>query len=81
MLRKVVVVSLNSNPDSILTTYNCGYCAKGSISNLINFIKRIIQDPLLLNEMAINAHEYSMKNHIIDNYENTLVGLFSIPNI
>lgn len=81
MLRKVVVISLNANPDSILTTYNCGYCANGSLSNMISFIRRIVRDPELLNEMAINAHEYSMKNHIIDNCENTLVELFSVPNI
>jgi len=63
---KVVVVSLNVDPDDILKNYKIGFLA-GSLENAINIIEKLIKDKNLRNEITQRAYDYLLKNHSVEN--------------
>jgi glycosyltransferase involved in cell wall biosynthesis len=67
MLRKNIVISLNSNPDNILTDFFCGFNAEGNFPRLCEYLKIIITDEKLLKRMGENAYQYATSNHLIEN--------------
>lgn len=77
MLRKTIVASLNSDPDSIFTHFNCGYCSDGSLKALLSFLKMVAEDTNKLIPMANNAFTYSVSNHLIKNQVAKLMKFFS----
>lgn len=65
-LRKVPVISMNSNPDEILTTQNIGKIC-GTEEQLILTIEELISNPTTIQMMGEKAHEYAISNHSIKN--------------
>jgi len=59
----VPIISLNVNPDNFLSTYNCGFCAKGDFELMKKQIKRLLKDKKLYEKMSKNAYRYAKNNH------------------
>jgi len=76
MLRGTVVVSLNSNPDNVLSRYNCGYCANGELSRLISYIIELSENKNKMTEMGENAIKYAIKNHSIESQIDKIIKYF-----
>lgn len=63
-LRKVVVISLNSDPDSILTKQGIGVKAE-TMTNLINTITAMLDNPQELKEKGEKARLYASNYHTV----------------
>jgi glycosyltransferase involved in cell wall biosynthesis len=63
-LREVVVLSLNSNPDEILTNQNIGYVT-GDIETTVNILERFLDNREVMNDKAFRSREYALKNHTL----------------
>jgi glycosyltransferase involved in cell wall biosynthesis len=63
---KVVVVSLNVDPDDILKNYKIGFLAE-NLENAISIIEKLIKDENLRNEITQRAYQYLLKNHSVEN--------------
>lgn len=63
-LRKVPVVSLNSDPDKLLSEKGLGFCSF-SFENLVNDVKRLICDKNLREEIGDKAFQYASINHSV----------------
>ena len=61
-LRKVVVLSLNSNPDNILHRQNIGY-RTGDIHSTIQKLNQLILEPDRISSMGERARDYALKFH------------------
>ncbi|AFV24719.1 hypothetical protein Mpsy_2515 [Methanolobus psychrophilus R15] len=71
------VISLNVNPDKILSKYNCGICANGDFNKMAKLLENLIIDANLLNLMSQNAYNYAKENHDIKlNVKNLLKLIF-----
>jgi len=73
--RGVPVISLNSNPDELLTKYQIGVFCNSSMSSMITNIDKLVSDKVLYKRMSENsiaiAHEFftATKNIVIfDSY-------------
>lgn len=70
---KTPIVSLNVNPDNILTKYKIGFCANGNFEWMIEHIKSLLDDSKLWREMSENGYKYAKENHnikkIIEEYK------------
>ena len=60
---KTPVVYLNVNPDGVINKYNLGYFSNGSIKNLNNNIRRLIENHKLWNEKSNSIYDYIEANH------------------
>ncbi len=73
------IFSLNVNPDAFLEKNKCGYCANGKMADMILNLKRVLNNPSIMQEMSQNAYFYAQKNHdiskIIVEYKNILINL------
>ncbi len=71
-LHSVPVVSLNVDPDGIISKYRLGYHSK-TFEQMLDDIKRLLNDTKLLKIMGDNGRKYVEENHdiikIADNYE------------
>lgn len=65
-LRKVVVLSINSDPDNILEKKGIGF-QTSNVLNTIAKLRELISHPEKLEKMADNAFNYSQKNHTVEN--------------
>ena len=65
-LHQVPVVSLNVNPDKVLTAQKIGVCSK-SMTALVTDIERLLKDSSLRQYMGRNAVRYAKQHHSIDN--------------
>ena len=74
------VLSLNVDPDNILSNENIGFCAKGDMEELKGYLRFVVSDSELYQKMSKNAYEYVKKNHdvgvIISKYEEIFTSLF-----
>ena len=74
------VLSLNVDPDNILSNENIGFCAKGDMEELKGHLRFVVSDSELYLKMSKNAYEYVKKNHdvgvIISKYEEIFTSLF-----
>jgi glycosyltransferase involved in cell wall biosynthesis len=70
------VVSLNVDPDGIISKYKLGYHSK-SFNQMINNIKTLLDDKELCQNLGENARKYVEKNHnikeITDLYESLIM--------
>ncbi|MCC7431796.1 glycosyltransferase family 4 protein [bacterium] len=62
---KIPVISLNVNPDSILTKYKLGLHSK-TIEQMIEDIKTLNNNPQLRNELGENGWNYLQENHSVE---------------
>jgi glycosyltransferase involved in cell wall biosynthesis len=60
----IPVLSINVNPDNILTDYNLGFHSK-TFENMIDDLKNLIEDENLRNIMGNNGRKYVEKEHNI----------------
>ena len=74
-LRKVVVVSMNSNPSDILTKQNIGYI-ENDIDKIKARIDFLIENKKNLMIMADKAYHYALEHHDIDRNLNKVTALF-----
>lgn len=58
----VPVLSLNANPDDILTKYNIGIVS-GSYSKMVSDLGRLLEDSKLRENMGQNARNYAESEH------------------
>jgi glycosyltransferase involved in cell wall biosynthesis len=63
-LREVPVVSLEVDPDDILTRHGIGFCS-GSFERLVQDTKILIGDPDLRRRMGQRARAYARKHHLL----------------
>ncbi len=61
-LHETPVISLNVDPDSIISKHGLGYHAKGNIDNMILRIKDLIKNPSKLKEIGKRSREYAIQN-------------------
>lgn len=59
------IASLNVNPDNFLEEYNCGFCSNGNFDDMIDKMKKLLNDKSKWNEMSENAYTYAKENHDI----------------
>jgi glycosyltransferase involved in cell wall biosynthesis len=64
---KVPVVSLNSNPDGIITQFNLGFHSK-SFTQMIIDVKKLLENNQLRSEMGENAIQYMKKYRTWEEY-------------
>lgn len=60
---KTPYLSLNVNPDGVLTKFNCGIFAEGSLEKLKAGLKRLIENKDLRSKIGDNIHKYTLENH------------------
>ena len=61
-MRKTIVLSMNSNPDEIITTQNIGYVCP-TINHIIDCLHSLSVNKNLREEMSQKAYNYAVKNH------------------
>lgn len=61
----VPIVSLNANPDQILSRYEIGFCVDGDVEMMKERLKLLHQDNLLVERLGRNAYRYVTENHDI----------------
>lgn len=76
-MRKNIVISMNSNPDEILTTYNVGFICP-TIEEMKEKINFLLENRTVLNEMQETAVNYVNKEHNLDENLNTITKLLKI---
>lgn len=64
-MREVVVLSLNSDPDNILTEQEIGFRCE-SIENMVSIISMLCSDKVQLEYMGKKSRSYAKNNHSID---------------
>ena len=61
-MRKVVVVSMNSNPSDILTSQGIGFLTP-NMTNLVATIHKLIEHPEIISELGEKSYQYALENH------------------
>ena len=69
---KVAIVSLNVNPNSFITKYNCGVFCNNDFTYLVEHVKLLLNDKKNLTEKAENNYNYLEQNHTITSIGNQL---------
>ena len=74
----IPVISLNVDPDGIISRYKLGYCSK-NFEQMLDNIKTLLKDKELLKMMGENGRKYVEENHdirkIADQYEDLIENL------
>jgi glycosyltransferase involved in cell wall biosynthesis len=63
---KTPVISLNIDPDDVISYYNLGFHAKGNFQNLIDTIKDLIENSSKTKDIGKNCRDYAIANHDIE---------------
>lgn len=71
----VPILSLNVDPDNILTENSCGFCCLGNMEMLSEKLRILMDDDALYREMSANAFRYAQENHDIRKNVKELLGL------
>lgn len=62
-MHQVAVVSLNANPDNLLDSGSLGYCASGDYERLLESVRKLLDNPGLIDEIGINSRHYALESH------------------
>lgn len=62
----VPIVSLQVNPDGMLTQENMGICANGDFEHLVTVVKDLLHDPERRRIMGANAWNYLQREHQLE---------------
>jgi len=65
-MHKVIVLSMKSNPDNVITKYGIGFICP-TIDELIRKIELLINNEELREKMAEKAYQYAINNHTLNN--------------
>ena len=57
------VVSLNEDPNYLLSSHNLGYCSYGSLEDMTGFIRKLLKNQMLRHQIAKNACCYVHEEH------------------
>jgi len=76
-MHAVPVISLNANPDNLLTTNNLG-CHSKTFNRLIIDLKELLEDEKLRKELGINGRNYVEIEHNFNNIIRKYIDLFSL---
>jgi hypothetical protein len=68
-MRKVPVLTLGINPDNLFVEKNIGVVSN-NYEGLLSNLKRLIEDPVLRNNMGTQALNYAYKTHSQKNINN-----------
>ncbi|MEE9377068.1 MAG: glycosyltransferase [Candidatus Lokiarchaeia archaeon] len=60
---KTPVISLNVDPDGVISNYNLGFHAKSNFQKIIDPIKDLIENPSKTKDIGKNCREYTIANH------------------
>ena len=63
---KTPVISLNVDPDGVISNFNLGFYAKGNFQRLIDNIKDLIENPSKRKDIGENSRAYAIANHNIE---------------
>jgi glycosyltransferase involved in cell wall biosynthesis len=74
-LREVPVVSLNVDPDGIITREKIGFCSK-LFEVFVNDVMTLVENTTLRDEMGKRARLYAETNHTIDKMAEKLISVF-----
>ena len=74
-INSLPVLSLNVNPDQVLTDYGFGFCCNGNMDVLNEKLHLIFTDEALYREMSSKAYLYAGENHDIQKNVEQIVGL------
>ena len=61
----VPILSLNVDPDNVLTDNGLGFCCSGNMETLREKLSMLMDDDALYREMSTNAFRYAQENHDI----------------
>ncbi len=64
-MRKVVVLSMNSNPDNIITNHHLGYLCT-SMESMAQALSDLIRYPESRKGMADRSHAFAVENHSLE---------------
>jgi len=73
---KTPVISLNIDPDDVISNYNLGFHAKGNFQKLIDTIKDLIENPSKIKDISNNCRDYAIANHDIKRTSNQYYSLY-----
>lgn len=79
-LRQVPVVSLNSDPDDLLSVRELGFCAQGNYEAMRSAIERLEADPALRASVGVRAAEYASNNFSEANIDRVIELLSGCPD-
>ncbi len=79
-MRKVVVLSMHSNPDSILTEYKIGFVCP-NLYELSEKLDLLIRDQALRTIMSENSYKFAIKNHSIEKNISKVLKLMQIDTL
>ncbi len=71
-MRKVPVVSLEVDPDQVVSREGVGLFADGDYEKMREQVRALVQDDRLRNEMGETAQRYALANHSVKNVERLL---------
>ncbi|MGA1822563.1 MAG: glycosyltransferase family 4 protein [Thermoplasmatota archaeon] len=74
-LRKTPVLSLNSDPDSIMEANRIGH-RSGDMDRMYKQLSALLSDPGELREMGNRARKYAVKNHVFEKIGASYLDLF-----
>jgi glycosyltransferase involved in cell wall biosynthesis len=75
-MRSLVVVSLNANPDDVLSKHKIGFCTNGRLDLMIETILELFNDREKWNELSSFSLNYGLENHSIEKQINTIIPFF-----
>ena len=75
-MHKTPVISLNVDPDGVISNYNLGFHAKGNFQKLIDTIKDLIENPSKTEDIGKNCRDYAIANHDIERTSNQYHSLY-----
>lgn len=65
-MEETPILSLNVDPNQMLSAHGAGICAMGSFQVLVKEAKRLIHDPERLDRLGKAARRYAVSNHDMD---------------
>ena len=76
-MRKVLVISMNSNPDEILTSNNIGYI-EPDLKKIVELLKSLIKEKELIQAMGNSAYTYAIEHHSTEKNLNKIIKLMNL---
>ncbi|MCA0151876.1 glycosyltransferase family 4 protein [Winogradskyella vincentii] len=78
-MRKNIVISLNSNPDDILTNNDFGFLT-GTVENTVRTLKYVFKNRSSITQLGNNARNYTIQNHSFEKVYSKIYELLNEEN-
>lgn len=65
-MRCLPVISLNEDPDTLLSKHGLGFYSKGNFDTMVKQLEMLVGDLNLLKEMGNRARDYALNNHSLE---------------